>query len=537
MARWYEPARATHDLDFFHVRTGMYSPATLPHGELRFKYARKVRPGVRAVSEAYVEAFAEAMANRGSTQNARADLGRAWNRQAGRYLPASPGSPFGYEPAAWMGRQIGRGSFGIVHAVEADRAAPQLRAIVDTAQHRVVRGMPEPGSLLALKLVPWYDPGARRLGTRFIRENVREAATHAWLLDRPPLQVPGCGAPLLPRDHLPDLYVAGLVKNATDGLRFYVTAMDEVHGLPLHEVMNRRGFTAEVYVRVERAVASLWVNRIAHADLHTGNVLYDPRTGRVTILDLGLAVLLPRRFQGEIVSRLACGVAMGVRSLAEIFRPAARSRLLGIDGLQDHVNGVMKGREMTLYYAEYSTLLRQMFNKLSPADQRAVPGARARLWKARAGPAGPACAPRSAPARSGSAGSQRSRRRAASAPARKPRRRTPRTPAVSAASRTPRAPPRSRTPRTLSRTPSTPPRSFASGDSERTVTVVVNSERTATISPPRKRRRVAGPPGPRRSPPRPLPRPSPRLSPPRRSPVVNLVSPTPSPSVINLITP
>jgi tRNA A-37 threonylcarbamoyl transferase component Bud32 len=57
--------------------------------------------------------------------------------------------------------------------------------------------------------------------------------------------------------------------------------------------MTRKGgLSASEFARIEQAVADLWTLGVAHADLHSSNVMYHSPTKTVTILDFGFAVPL-----------------------------------------------------------------------------------------------------------------------------------------------------------------------------------------------------------------------------------------------------
>ena len=48
-----------------------------------------------------------------------------------------------------------------------------------------------------------------------------------------------------------------------------------------------------MFARIERAVYTLWMLGIIHADLQPSNILYDRLEDRVTIIDFGMAVKIP----------------------------------------------------------------------------------------------------------------------------------------------------------------------------------------------------------------------------------------------------
>lgn len=266
---------------------------------------------------------------------------------------------------------VGQGSFGKVLVVDVTPDTRQVLGEIRDGCESVVRGdLPPPGDWVAIKLAVW-DP--RQPFAEFREENVREAATHSWLLDRPPVTVPGCGRKLLARTHLPRLYFAGLLKVGGREAVF-VTVMEEVRGA----TMWNTPITLDKYLAVEAAACSLWANGVMHADLHPGNVMWDDEKDEAIIIDLGFATLLPATHTQTIVRALAMAVATGVSSLGAIFRangPAA--------DVQRYVNGVLLGRGRKLYWADYLTMLRAYFNKLGKKDKADVPFARKLAWQMR----------------------------------------------------------------------------------------------------------------------------------------------------------
>lgn len=118
----------------------------------------------------------------------------------------------------------------------------------------------------------------------FIRENV----IHISLSHKRFCSIVGA-------DIVPHFYFSGAVK-AKDGGMWYVTVMQRANGATLRSVLSSRqdgAMTASEYVKVERAIMRLWLLGVVHADLHMSNVMFDPSSGKVTILDFGFAVPLP----------------------------------------------------------------------------------------------------------------------------------------------------------------------------------------------------------------------------------------------------
>lgn len=151
------------------------------------------------------------------------------------------------------------------------------------------KGLPKIGSQVAIKLVsPRGKRSDKPLATaaraQFLENNMREAVIQGELATSKCKMFGGrrfCAA-----KYVPKVYFAGW--SPTMGA--FVTVMEKVEGTSLKSMESRREFPRQAYQRLEEAVISLWLNGILHNDLHVGNVLYDRKTGRVTIIDFGAAV-------------------------------------------------------------------------------------------------------------------------------------------------------------------------------------------------------------------------------------------------------
>ena len=93
---------------------------------------------------------------------------------------------------------------------------------------------------------------------------------------------------------VPELFFSGVMGPSSHEV-WYVSVMARARGIALGELMKRTGgrITSGVYAGVEKAIYSLWLVGAAHADFHENNVIVDPVTDAVMIIDLGFAVLLP----------------------------------------------------------------------------------------------------------------------------------------------------------------------------------------------------------------------------------------------------
>lgn len=366
-----------------------YPGATDPHDQRAFRFARKIAQTIQALGPEQlreVELFRSATSRRYEPLNVtpknRPDLGSMFD---GKQFRLNAKGKMAHKVANWMNRKLGQGSYGVVYVVKAtERALAEIRKIVRTSTYFVRHRDVAPNQEIALKLAPYLGAmfGAKHdkaMGKVWLDDHVREAALHAHLVEQPPIRVPGYGRTLKAYAHLPTFYFGGLTK-ATDSTSYYVTIMDVVKGDSVWQIMRDNKFDAEVYLHVELAVCSLWVNGVVHGDLHSNNVLYSDNTRKAMLLDLGRAVFLPETFRRHILEKLPCAVASGVKSLGELFWPRSRSKH-GIDGLQTYVNSVMAGKRLKLYYSDAGVLMRQFYNSLHETEKKRVPKLRKELWQ------------------------------------------------------------------------------------------------------------------------------------------------------------
>lgn len=147
-----------------------------------------------------------------------------------------------------------------------------------------------------------YRPIDRqRLWTSLVHTSVSEASIHHELANKPVLRLfqdshDSHVSPLLNiRRHIPKFYFGGV----HEGAGVYVLVMEYIEGeTPRPPVLARRGPMS--IARIERAILTLHAHGIAHADLHSDNILLG-RDGQVTLIDLGFATHLPSRLYAKTV--------------------------------------------------------------------------------------------------------------------------------------------------------------------------------------------------------------------------------------------
>lgn len=290
---------------------------------------------------------------------------------------------------AWLGPQIAKGAYGTAFRTS---VTPQTHAILVAMQkamsNAVFIDMPPIGSTVVVKL-------ANQTGQlpQFIKDSVKENTVHAHLASAPCTQLGSSFTKgLCASAYVPKMYFSGLVVKAggAKGSRkyVYVTVMALARGTTVDKYLagGRDRLTPQFYVKMERAICTMWGAGLVHADLHMNNIMYDPvNNGTFTIIDFGFGVVLPSEMRQRVIQSMAQGVARGSRSMGELWRSGDRSKI-GTD-LQAYTNRVISTRKGQLgwnlkqtWYNPDGKSLMAMYNKLSPAARAAVPLLRQKLW-------------------------------------------------------------------------------------------------------------------------------------------------------------
>lgn len=136
--------------------------------------------------------------------------------------------------------------------------------------------------------------GLRRLGD--LVDACKECKLQAWIHDHVVL----VGGEILDGGKItPAIYYSGLLETADDML--FVTVMGRARGESLSSLIKTKGYlTATQYASVEKAVATLWLLGVSHADLHPGNLFFEPRSNEVTIIDFGYGIVLPKSISSKL---------------------------------------------------------------------------------------------------------------------------------------------------------------------------------------------------------------------------------------------
>ena len=302
----------------------------------------------------------------------------------------SIGRPLDWAP--WLGKPLGGGGYGTAFRLKYDsRVAGVLERAKQTAAFVIEHRRPPPGGSIIIKVAADFgESGEKPFNPReqvdaFAQESVMEGSWHRFLDNGPCVRLPGLSKGVCPTDTVPDLYWGGMVADALEGRRFYITVMGVAPGMTMHDLLRRQPLTAALYVAVERAVAMMWLHGVTHTDFHWENVLVDPATDRATVIDFGQGVGLSGVMVAHVRATLPRAVQAGVRSLGELWRDPAQTKF-GL-GIKQYTNRVRAGRygvrrgQATFYNPDGNSLM-QLYRRLSAQQRALVPSARRRLWGA-----------------------------------------------------------------------------------------------------------------------------------------------------------
>ena len=73
----------------------------------------------------------------------------------------------------------------------------------------------------------------------------------------------------------------------------HIIVIDYIEGETLYEYLNRGidiGRKKDLLRNIQSAIKCMWKSGIVHGDLHVKNVMVNPRTGDITIIDFGFAI-------------------------------------------------------------------------------------------------------------------------------------------------------------------------------------------------------------------------------------------------------
>ena len=274
------------------------------------------------------------------------------------------------------GRVIGKpGRYGTAWLVDAQEDLPGFVGRISwDLSHRVRSGVLPMGDVVVkVQTVPGGQQPP-------VASWAHEAGVHAALSAA---TAAGCGSPISPA--VPKFYASGYsaVSNC------YVTVMDRAPGVPLESYMPK--ITAKAYVMIERAFASLWMCGCIHNDAHMNNVMIDPKTLGVTIIDFGLASWLPNHVTSKVASGVVTIVRQGAPCLAQVFDHVPDLKCMSNRNVYSRV-------KCSWYNPDYKTVI-NLYNKIDAAEKAKVPALRRAVWGCTASPSPPAPANHRTPKR------------------------------------------------------------------------------------------------------------------------------------------
>lgn len=290
--------------------------------------------------------------------------------------------------ASWLGTPIGQGNYGAAfRCVVSDDVYTKLEMVRASSTFYVESKGVRRGQTVVIKLAKRMVPGSATYVEEgavdpstldeWALDNIKEATWHKYLDDK------ACVALGPSRtcvsNYVPTFYWAGMMSDAASRKRVYVTVMGLAPGVSVSTHLERTGNTLSphTYLQIERALASMWINGIVHADSHVGNLMYDARSNRITVIDFGFGALLTRDMVVKVRRALVAALQRGVLSLGEIWRRRTETAV-GTD-VQNYVDRIMAGRGFSWYNPDGHVLMR--LASLVPRSQRAlIPALRERLW-------------------------------------------------------------------------------------------------------------------------------------------------------------
>jgi hypothetical protein len=291
-------------------------------------------------------------------------------------VPVTIGSGDGgtvFNPA--LGEFLGGGEYGKVFVSRyAGDTRRFLAKMARRSRHWLYIATPKPNADVCIK-VGYPQKGQSALS--FLNDSIMEASWHARLATAPSIRLPNF-KPFRASDFVPRFYRSGWVRDEGTRSAAYVTVMSQAPGM---EVEDLKGpLSAEAYVSIERAVAVMWMYGIVHADLHLGNLFFDPATMRATILDFGAACLLPDKMQVAVRKNMMRAMAEGVRSLGEVWLFPKESRYGA--GVFRFVNKVVYDRfqDRKAWYNPDGRTLMALYDRVPKGQRTKVPELRLEAW-------------------------------------------------------------------------------------------------------------------------------------------------------------
>ena len=259
-----------------------------------------------------------------------------------------------FRPADFGAKQIGKGAYGIVYSLKITPAIlAKLQNLTQYGKYRVGSAMPNVGDTVVVKV-------AKPQGKTFFDDSVKENIVHQTLSQSKGIMV--CGKPV-------KASVPGFYFSAFDGVN-YITLMSMARGMDARKYIAKYKPSARGYVKLEKAIASMWLAGYLHGDFHTGNWLAD-EFGNVEILDFGFAVVLPPALREKLATTIQEAIQVGAKTLATLGTPL---------GVEAYSNRIMSTRGYSDWKHSDFRALAAEYNRLSANEKLLVPDLRRQYW-------------------------------------------------------------------------------------------------------------------------------------------------------------
>jgi hypothetical protein len=236
---------------------------------------------------------------------------------------------------------VGKGCYGSTHVISGDRAFAW--ASRNALAYRVVSDalMPTISSMRGKEIViklqlpetPTIFSAKRESESSFIARALEESKIHAYLTTakRTISEKEYVAAEVVPR-----FFLSGFFRDANTGLLTHIQMMEKVDGVPLSDVLTRDNIE-KLFPFLEEALATLWACGVAHADVHSKNVMVGD--GRLVLVDFGRSFRIPGDVQRIVDEKIARGDLDGAwfgSGLQEVAMATMRSADIGFFNPNGH---------------------------------------------------------------------------------------------------------------------------------------------------------------------------------------------------------
>ena len=195
---------------------------------------------------------------------------------------------------------LGEGQFGFTLKVPGADVKMLPRRLV----YKKVWKMPRANQDIVIKVIVPPVQTNKTSKDLYLKNCLREMYMHGGLYyARPACKIVGKDK-FCPRDVVPAIYFGGFDTE----LGCFFLCMEYVSGIPVNRLSTREGaaeyrhlLTPQGYRAVEKGLLTLWLYGVSHHDFHSNNVMIDPATGKIKILDFGKSSRLLDFFYGDVV--------------------------------------------------------------------------------------------------------------------------------------------------------------------------------------------------------------------------------------------